>query len=617
NPQLHASLFEMLLPNTIKDQVKETANLMLVLDANAANYPWEMLCELGQEPLAVRFGLLRQLKTPQYRPNVRSARDKRALVIGEPNTEDPDIPRLKGAREEAEMVAEQLEKFGYEVVAKIDATTPEIVSALYGHEYRIVHICAHGSYNASRPDHSGVVLAKDRFLSAIEFGQLRAVPELVFLNCCHLGSIDTTPWNLLAASVARQLISIGVRAVVAAGWRVNDRAARDFGVQFYQHMLAEHGQFGEAVLRARRAIRNDYPDNNTWGAFQCYGLPTFSLVDRVHRSTARNVQPVTSNELIEQIRRVRVDAETATPARQQELVCELHRYTNLLRNEWRTGRALYDLGEAFAALDELQTAIDLYKDALCAKETKCETPIRAKEQLGHVKVRRAVQLWRAAQQAAAGGGQAETSQEERVELLNDARNDLELALKFGETTERFSLLGSCHKRLAMESAGKERATHLQQALDYYQKACSEKLQDARATYNPYPALNCIPLQLMINGDEENERKKPAFLREVEACERYAQLRQDERSDFWERVHAPDAALVRLLVENYLETQAGALEERANHIVQLYREVFEMRATAYQRASVINQLDFLSEMLAGKKKHALAARLSKLRRELEM
>ena len=91
---LHAALYEVLLPNTIKDQVKETANLMLVLDPVAANYPWEMLCERGQDPLAVRFGLLRQLKTPRFRPDVRTSRDNCALVIGDPDTGDPAIPRL-------------------------------------------------------------------------------------------------------------------------------------------------------------------------------------------------------------------------------------------------------------------------------------------------------------------------------------------------------------------------------------------------------------------------------------------------------------------------------------------------------------------------------------------
>ncbi len=81
NPTLHAALYELLLPNTIKDRAKEIANLMLVLDPVAANYPWEMLCERDQEPWAIRFGLLRQLKTPKFRAEVRSPREQ--LCVGD------------------------------------------------------------------------------------------------------------------------------------------------------------------------------------------------------------------------------------------------------------------------------------------------------------------------------------------------------------------------------------------------------------------------------------------------------------------------------------------------------------------------------------------------------
>ncbi len=146
-------------------------------------------------------------------------------------------------------MAAELEKSGYKVEALIDRSALEITSALFAHEYRIVHIAAHGSYNVEHPERSGVVLAKDMFLTAIEFGQLRVVPELVFLNCCHLGKVDQAPpaCNKLAASVAQELINIGVRAVVVAGWAVDDAAGRDFAIQFYRQMLVEKGQFGEAV----------------------------------------------------------------------------------------------------------------------------------------------------------------------------------------------------------------------------------------------------------------------------------------------------------------------------------------------------------------------------------
>ncbi len=89
------------------------------------------------------------------------------------------------------------------------------------------------------------MLGKNIYLTAAEVGQLRVVPELVFLNCCYLGAIDATSapssgqpgqpaWNKLAASVSEKLIEIGVRAVVAAGWAVNDGAAKKFAETFYQ-----------------------------------------------------------------------------------------------------------------------------------------------------------------------------------------------------------------------------------------------------------------------------------------------------------------------------------------------------------------------------------------------
>ena len=86
-----------------------------------------------------------------------------------------------------------------------------------------------------------MVLDNGVFLTAVEVGQMQQVPELVFLNCCHLGqtgpdaAAPRTPaveFNRLAASVSRELIEMGVRAVVAAGWAVKDDDAKEFAEKF-------------------------------------------------------------------------------------------------------------------------------------------------------------------------------------------------------------------------------------------------------------------------------------------------------------------------------------------------------------------------------------------------
>jgi CHAT domain-containing protein len=610
NADEHATLYELLLPNTIKDQVKETANLMLVLDPAAANYPWEMLCERGQEPLSVRFGLLRQLKTRGFRPDVRTSSERRALVIGDPDTGDPLIPRLPGAQREAKSVVAELKKCGYDVVDKTDGQPAlDIMSALHSGEYRIVHIAAHGFYDRRDPKRRGVMLGTDKFLTAVEFGQWRVVPELVFLNCCHLGKVDQqpAPWNKLAASVAQELIDIGVRAVVVAGWAVNDEAGREFAIRFYHHLLAEKGQFGEAVRHARRSTYEKYNQSNTWGAYQCYGLPSFVLGRQLRKPSGPQTLPVTQNELIEQLQRIRVDAQTADLARRKALVDEVRGCDYALRREWRTGRALYQLGESYAELGELQPAIDCYTQALSPKEIKSEVPIRALEQLANVKVRYALRLRREAQQREADGGEkAEASSQERKALLEDARKRLELALGFGKTLERLALFGSCFKRLALESDNEEREVNIRLATKYYRQAYEQVSSQSVGSSGFYPALNWITLQFLANSPKKNKKQQRAFLTEIKKNEELASLRQAEQPSFWERVTTPDAALLRALIQGNLEGQADA-------VCQQYQEVFQ-RSTAYERESVFNQLDFLSEILAWKQ-HALADPVSKLRQKL--
>jgi hypothetical protein len=57
--------------------------------------------------------------------------------------------------------------------------------------------------------------------------------------------------DLLAASISRQLIENGVRAVVAAGWAVDDNAAHEFATTFYSGLL-DGRDLGSAALDARR-----------------------------------------------------------------------------------------------------------------------------------------------------------------------------------------------------------------------------------------------------------------------------------------------------------------------------------------------------------------------------
>jgi CHAT domain-containing protein len=311
DPQVCNTLYELLVPDELKYDLFNADNLHLLLEEDTACYPWEALAPrytAGDKPLASRTGVLRQFaerETRLARFGVRRASGRHVLVIGNPPAGE-NGPELPGAAAEAQQVAEVLAAdrggaTGHQVHALIwsedgpEATNlPQvndaqswvhIVNALYRHEYRIVHIAAHGVYNSEDPTRSGVVIGPgDHFLTALTVNQMPVVPELVFLNCCHSGRMgDPTgvsdadrQVNLLAAGVARSLMGIGVRAVIASGWAVDDTAAALFATTFYECAVVRGERFGDAVRKAREVVQ-EASDSLTWAAYQCYGDPAFRL----------------------------------------------------------------------------------------------------------------------------------------------------------------------------------------------------------------------------------------------------------------------------------------------------------------------------------------------------
>lgn len=280
------------------------------------------------QPLALRAAVVRQLQATNYRAQVTQAVQRYALVIGNPSVAgfaaafprkdgdrrlDEDPLALPGAAQEAAAVADVLEKHGYEVDRLIgqpagrpdtqparatpeaalsrkagsDAPPPrgganavmagDVLAALYRRPWRVLHIAAHGVFHQLHADgryRSGVLLSDGLLITAAEIAAMEVVPELVFLNCCHSGQVDAgRDSNKLAASVARELIGIGVRCVIVAGWAVNDQSALRFGDRFYKELLGTRKQFGDAVFAAREAVWKDNWQDITWGAFQAYGDP--------------------------------------------------------------------------------------------------------------------------------------------------------------------------------------------------------------------------------------------------------------------------------------------------------------------------------------------------------
>lgn len=413
------TLFELLLPRRLKLLSDDDRDLVLMLDQFSAGYPWELMEDPRDdhvEPPAVRAGLIRQLHDKSFRPDVRITSQQTALVIGDPlpNRTDPRFPALDGAVEEARTVAGMIGRAGYAVTEEIRTSPAAAIATFMNEPYRIMHLAGHGVFEETLDDQpsqdatddkskkkcptSGMVLGDGLFLTPGAVEQLTNVPELVFLNCCYLGRVDvsaerrtTTHFNQLAANLATQFIKIGARAVIAAGWAVDDAAANTFASTFYQAMLGDGDRFIDAVKLARRRTYMTHAYTNSWGAYQAYGDPDFTLNGKKAGGgdgTAKWYHPYEAVLAFDELSQW---AQTAARTNPGDLRRTYEKHWQSTAAAWRIrSDVLAAKAKAAGELGLFQDAIEAYDQAIQAE--KSEATIRAVEQRANLRARYAVHL---------------------------------------------------------------------------------------------------------------------------------------------------------------------------------------------------------------------------------
>ena len=277
--QIGRTLFNLLVPVDLEPFMGSSTDTVLELDDGTAAIPWEVLepptSTNRHKPWSIRTKLLRKLRTAVPTIAVTSATaDDSILVIGDPACDRSTVSAdlwVQGGRltEVAECLTASNRSIAIRQGARVTSVISgpnagdvepdaiDVINAVMQRPWRIIHIAGHGEppiETGKRIEPRGVVLSGGSFLGTQEINALRVIPELVFVNCCHLATDD--PNNLLrptnydraqfASGVAHALIKGGVRCVIAAGWAVDDEAASMFAASFYKALLG-----GEPLHRRR------------------------------------------------------------------------------------------------------------------------------------------------------------------------------------------------------------------------------------------------------------------------------------------------------------------------------------------------------------------------------
>ncbi|MDE2370772.1 MAG: CHAT domain-containing protein [Burkholderiales bacterium] len=556
DPLIGRTLFNLLVPLEVEPFLAGTTEMVIELDKGTAAIPWELLDSnpdvqlADRRPWALRSQLIRKLKTDQFRDRVvDSSPDDSVLVIGEPLCVE-GYPRLEGARREAAAVAALLKAPGSgiepeKVRALLDQPDAQsVTNALFERPYRAIHVSGHGAPGAN----GGVVLSvADTYLGANEVRAMRTVPELVFLNCCHLAGRDAAtvlqPYDRadFAANIADELIRAGVRCVVAAGWAVEDDAAEQFALRLYGALLGG-ARFIEAVGAARVAAWTANPRGNTWAAYQCYGDPDWRWrragIDAQRPAPplgdeyAGVASPVSLTLALEALI-VRSRFGGAPAAGQLDKLRYLQAQFAPL---WGTMGAVAEaFGLAYGAAGASDQEITWLQRAVDAEDGSAS--LRAAEQLGNAIVRRA-------------------DQRDDLAGIADGIARLQRLVALRQTVERCSLLGSAYKRqtMALDRGGDH--DQARAALAAMVKHYGEATTIARATGAAnlfYPAKNLISAQVREALLAGRLPQLDAGL--VKAVADSMQAAATAQPDFWSVVGQTELLVLQALAAGRL---AGAL-----------------------------------------------------------
>ncbi|MFZ0157894.1 MAG: CHAT domain-containing protein [Kineosporiaceae bacterium] len=600
NPEALTALRDRLIPYDLRSEFLSSAALQLVLDDHTANYSWEQFA-------APAPGAPGGIQAPDIGSILRvftESEDRRlepvratvgtALVIGAGNSV-PGVP-LPGAVDEAAAVGALLN--GSRIATRVLVDDLQAISvsdlniALLG-DHQILHLAGHGTHVEGDAEATGVHLAPGFRFTADVVDSMPVVPELVVLNSCYNARIGL---NRLAAGLARSLMRIGVRAVVAAGWPIADTAAKTFAVTFYAGMLAGR-TFGDAVRHARRMTAGY--GGTTWAAYQCYGDPTFVLrglttgLDRVGAPVSLNDLRTRIETLLTQIADLSRPRPGTVTSRRDQLV---ERFVQL--EGWaapyhpaRHPDLREGLAQAARELGRFDRAAHWYTTFASASSGQPRRPADRNVSAHHLQqaanctARDVQQRVRAADDAAAAVPLDDFAAAQA--LAEGARAVL-------DDDEGAAILASVYKKWATAvPAGRRREQLLDRAVGAYDRITS-------STRGDYGVENRI--QVIALRDRARARQELAGLRPARRPAHSAGTRRPTRilidaapargADFWARVAAGDRELTAAMTG----ASAGVRRRAADRMVTVYRDAFRRRSTFAERYSAIDHLQDLHDLL---------------------
>lgn len=583
------TIFELMVPNEFKDRLKKKGNISWVLDTDTAAYPWELLQDstTNAKPLCVDAGMVRQLATADYRINIKRVAGEKALIIGDPLL-NGFVNQLPGAAKEAKAVETVLSNNGYTKTSLINTGAADIISSFFCDDYKIIHLAGHGAFNPASPRQSGMVIGDGKFLTTFDIEQMSSIPELVFVNCCHLGKtsgIDEKYFEQrykLAANIGTELIRIGVKAVIAAGWAVNDDAALDFAQIFYARMFAGYS-FGDAVKEARSNIYEKYRlSNNTWGAYQCYGDPFYKLKIRVSGKKYSVPYYLIAREVEIDLLNLKNSLDIKNTSWKETIDRLAIISTAKDKADIQSSEITETEAAIYFELAEYKLAIDKFETLKSAENAVFS--VSSLEKYCNARCKKYVEDFKAG-----------TKAPELIVKLNNVIGELNELLKINPTAERKVLQASASKRkglITKDTKGKLAA--YKEAIQYYTDALAIN-KNASYAYNHMLVFSSILFLIENTAAKQmkyGELSKAQILKDI-ADKKKAMALPYRNMDYWVLIDEASYDLSLL----FLDKTEAQKNENWMRVEDKYRRIWKSAGSLGKKNAELENFEIIADMLA--------------------
>lgn len=587
------TLFFLIIPPEFRDFATDKRDMILMLDESTASYPWELIYNpslANKKPISTESGMIRQLAVYNSE-NVKYTLGDCAFVVGNPKV-PTGFAKLPGALAEAKLAENKLKDKGFDVVTSYEQEGEEVMIKLFNNDYRVMHISGHGIINDKHPENSGVVLSNGIVLSSLEIGLLEKMPEFVFINCCFSGAIgEATIYNenlnKLAANIGVAFIEKGVKAIVVAGWAVDDKAAENFADQLYTTML-EGIPFGEATKLAREDTFNKYSDTNTWGAYQCYGSPWYELRATNNKTIRAFNEYVYYKEALVDILNIQSSSDIKSSRELEILASKLNEIINHLPAEWlKNSEISQALGNTFYELGQYDTAIEYLK--LYSNCDKDDYSIIGLRNLSNLLMKTAIIK-----------KQSNMPQKVINASIKESEHIADILSSIHESKFTWALQAGNYKRKALlVNTISDKITALKKARDCYRNSYQQ--DKVTGTHDYFALINWLSMEEILEFYGVAKSKEILNVEDINTIIKEAKIElkglTSKEPNFWNLV--TDAGFEGYELFNF-EEDPSKTEKLIAYMINSYQKAWKLRGSRRKADNIIGHFEFVCEVLQTEK-----------------